>query len=82
MNVPESGDFVLPALNHVGLYSTEPAIPQFEQMAVNLLDASESNILPAEKAPGDMAATIEDVKTTRARLSYGGGSWPWRRCRC
>ncbi|HWE00984.1 MAG TPA: VWA domain-containing protein [Tepidisphaeraceae bacterium] len=73
VNVPVSGDFVLPALNHVGLYSTEPPVPQFERMAVNLLDPGESDTLPAERAPGDMSATIEDVKTTRARFEL----WWW-----
>ena len=45
---PPSGDFVLPALNHVGLYTTDPPVPQFEKIAVNLLDANESNLVPAD----------------------------------
>ena len=59
--------------DHVGLYTTEPAIPQFERLAVNLLDPEESNVLPAEKAPGDMNAVVSDQKTTRARLEL----WWW-----
>lgn len=71
--VPASGDFVLPALNHVGLYTTDPPVPQFERMAVNLLDANESNLLPADKPPGDTNATVEDQKAGRARVEL----WWW-----
>ena len=49
--VPEAGDFALPALDRVGVYTTDPPIPQFEQMAVNLLDANESNLVPADARP-------------------------------
>jgi von Willebrand factor type A domain/Aerotolerance regulator N-terminal len=60
--IPATGDFVLPPLDHVGLYRTEPAIPQFERLAVNLLDADESDINPSQIPPGKvgtMAATTE-----------------------
>jgi hypothetical protein len=50
--VPPTGDFALPAIERVGLYSTDPPIPGFEQIAVNLLDANESNLMPADTAPG------------------------------
>ncbi len=59
LSVPDAGDFALPALDHVGIYSTDPPIPQFEKLAVNLLDANESNLLPTDKNP----AGIEDVVT-------------------
>jgi hypothetical protein len=59
LKVPAQGDFALPALDHVGLYKTDPPIPQFERMAVNLLDSNESNLLPATTAPG---GTPEGVK--------------------
>jgi hypothetical protein len=52
VNVPPTGDFVLPALDKVGLYQTDPPIPQYENIAVNLLDSNESNLLPAPVAPG------------------------------
>ena len=52
LKVPETGDFALPPLSYVGLYATDPPIPQYEQMAVNLLDANESNLVPANAAPG------------------------------
>jgi hypothetical protein len=71
--IPATGDFALPPLEHVGLYTTEPAVPQFEQLAVNLLDANESNLVPAETAPGNSTAAVEDVKDTHARLEL----WWW-----
>lgn len=71
--VPENGDFALPPLDHVGVYTTEPAIPQFEKLAVNLLDANESDLAPAKDAPGDIKAQVEEVKTTKARLEL----WWW-----
>lgn len=71
--VPVTGDFALPAMNRVGLYTTSPPIPQFEQMAVNLLDANESNLLPADHAPGDINAPIEAAGNTKARLEL----WWW-----
>jgi hypothetical protein len=71
--VPADGDFALPPLDHVGVYSTEPAVPQFEKLAVNLLDANESDLVPADKAPGDINAPVEEVKDTKARLEL----WWW-----
>lgn len=52
VNVPQAGDFALPPLDHVGIYSTTPAIPGFENIAVNLLDPNESDLIPADRAPG------------------------------
>ena len=40
---------------------------------MNLLDANESNLVPADRAPGDMNAPIEEVKDTNARLEL----WWW-----
>ncbi|HEX4797040.1 MAG TPA: BatA and WFA domain-containing protein [Humisphaera sp.] len=71
--IPESGDFALPPLDHVGVYITDPPIPQFEKLAVNLLDANESDLVPADRAPGDINAPIEEVKDTKARLEL----WWW-----
>jgi hypothetical protein len=73
VRIPPTGDVVLPALNHVGVYSTDPPVPQFEKIAVNLLDASESNLMPADKAPGDSTAQIETRKAGRTRLDL----WWW-----
>ncbi|HWE92812.1 MAG TPA: BatA and WFA domain-containing protein [Tepidisphaeraceae bacterium] len=73
IKVPDTGDFVLPSLDHVGLYTTDPPVPQFEQMAVNLLDANESNLVPAEKAPGDINAVTVTAQNAPARLEL----WWW-----
>jgi hypothetical protein len=58
VTVPPQGDFALPALEHVGVYSTDPAIPQYEKIAVNLLDPNESNLLPASAPPGNVGDAI------------------------
>jgi hypothetical protein len=69
--VPETGDFVLPALERVGLYKTEPPIPQFEQMAVNLLDSNESNLVPSDKVPGGVGEVQKGDAKKRLEL------WWW-----
>jgi len=63
--VPPNGDFVLPALNRVGLYQTDPPIPQYENIAVSMLDSNESNLLPADVAPGSNghATAVASAKT-------------------
>jgi len=53
--VPAGGDVALPALSQVGLYQTQPPVPQFEKIAINLLDENESNILPMATPPGQAA---------------------------
>jgi len=62
----EGGDFVLPALDKVGVYSLDPPIPQFEKIAVSLLDANESNLMPQTLAPGGIGQT-----------ATGRGKAPW-----
>jgi hypothetical protein len=52
--VPPTGDFALPPLDQVGLYRTNPVVPQYERVAVNLLDEIESNVLPLDKPPGSI----------------------------
>ncbi|MCS7032711.1 MAG: VWA domain-containing protein [Phycisphaerae bacterium] len=52
LEVPATGDFALPPLDRAGIYRTEPAIPQFERLAVNLLDEAESNLQPVDEVPG------------------------------
>jgi hypothetical protein len=71
--IPATGDFALPPLERVGIYSTKPAIPQFQQIAVNLLDPNESNLMPSDAPPGDANAAVEEVKDSRARLEL----WWW-----
>jgi hypothetical protein len=70
--VPKAGDFVLPALDKVGLYSTDPPIPQYEKIAVSLLDQTESNLLPAPVAPGS-GGQATPVATGKSRLEL----WRW-----
>jgi hypothetical protein len=70
--VPPSGDFVLPALDKVGVYSTDPPIPQYEQLAVNLLDANESNVLPNPDPPGKIGK-VESTGSVKSRLEL----WWW-----
>jgi hypothetical protein len=59
VNVPDSGDFALPALDYVGIYRTDPVIPQFERVVVNLLDPSESNLVPVDNPPGNIGEAVQ-----------------------
>jgi len=71
--IPPTGDFALPALNKVGVYTTDPVIPQFERIVVNLLDSNESNLLPlTDKAPGGVGTAIASTGS-RSRLDL----WWW-----
>ncbi len=73
VEVPEAGDFVLPALKHVGIYTLDPIIPDFERLAVNLLDDRESNTLPiTTRAPGNIGEAVI-AGTGRSRLDL----WWW-----
>jgi hypothetical protein len=56
--VPQQGDFAFKPLDRVGLYSTEPALPPFEQIAVNLLDYNESNLVPVDQPPGGIGEAM------------------------
>jgi hypothetical protein len=70
LKIPDTGDFALPPLDHVGIYTTEPAVPQYEKIAVNLLDSNESNTLPVAAAPGQAGAEVKDVKDQKARREW------------
>jgi uncharacterized protein YegL len=70
--VPATGDFALPALERVGLYETDPPIPGFEKIAVNLLDSNESNLLPSDTAPGG-GTTPAVAAGSKSRLEL----WWW-----
>ena len=72
MPVPAAGDLVLPPLDRVGVYRTDPPIPGYEQIAVNLLDPNESNIQPATAAPGG-GGDAETVAGGKSRLDL----WWW-----
>jgi hypothetical protein len=56
--IPETGDVALPALDRAGVYTVEPPIPPFDQVAVNLLDFNESNVVPVDQPPGGIGETI------------------------
>ncbi len=56
--IPLTGDFALPPLDQVGLYTTDPPVPQFEHFGVNLLDATESNTLPVTQPPGNVGEAV------------------------
>ena len=71
--VPPSGDFVLPAMNLVGIYKTDPPVEQYERLAVNLLDANESNLLPVDAPPGGVMGEAIAVGATKSRLEL----WWW-----
>lgn len=70
--VPAAGDFALPPLDAVGIYTLDPPVPQYEQIAVNLLDENESNLVPVTVAPGNIGQTI-DQAAGRSRLDL----WWW-----
>jgi uncharacterized protein YegL len=71
VKIPDAGDVALPALDKVGVYTTEPPIPQYEKIAVNLLDSSESNLLPVSQPPGGGTA-VEGI-AGKSRLEL----WWW-----
>ena len=70
--VPAQGDLALPPLDRVGLYSTDPPLPPFDQIAVNLLDFNESNIVPVEQPPGGVGEAIAQ-SAGKSRLEL----WWW-----
>jgi hypothetical protein len=72
IKVPPTGDFVLPPLNRVGLYTTDPPIPRFEKIAVNMLDANESNLVPIDHTPGDPTSKVSSA-SGKSRLEL----WWW-----
>ncbi len=63
IKIPEAGDFVLPALDHVGLYTLDLPIPGYQRMAVNLLDTNESNLIPSKQPPGDIGTRVASGKS-------------------
>jgi hypothetical protein len=69
--IPATGDVVLPPLQHVGLYATQPPVPGLEQIAVNLLDENESNLNPLSLGGGK--ATSIAAANDRAHSDL----WRW-----
>lgn len=70
--IPATGDLVLPPLDKVGLYTITPGAPGEDQLAVNILSESESNLRPAELPPGHAGQTIT-AQSGKARLEL----WWW-----
>ena len=70
--IPPEGDIALPSLNRVGVYALDPPVPPFDQIAVNLLDFSESNTVPIAEAPGGIGETLT-TSAGRSRLEL----WWW-----
>ena len=72
IKIPPEGDIALPSLNRVGVYALNPPVPPFDQIAVNLLDFSESNTVPVAEAPGGIGETLQ-TSAGRSRLEL----WWW-----
>ena len=72
VDVPPAGDFALPPLQRVGVYTTDPVVPQYERLAVNLLSDTESNVLPTDTAPGN-AGPAKAADAGRTPLQW----WWW-----
>ena len=71
VRVDENGGVTLGPFDRVGVYRTEPSLPQFERIAVSLLDADESNLLPARGEPG---AAGGEAAAEEAGADAGGGA--------
>ena len=71
VDVPEAGDFALPPLDFVGVYRTDPVIPQYERIVVNMLDPNESNLVPADAPPATSANPVRRIGQARMEL------WWW-----
>src|SRR4051812_39996251 len=71
VKIPTAGDFVLPALDQVGLYTLDVPVPGYDKLAVNLLDTNESNLIPADTAPGGVGEMVAPSGKSRVEL------WWW-----
>jgi hypothetical protein len=68
IKVPETGEFALPALSRVGLYTLDVPVPGYDKLAVNLLDPNESNLIPSPQAPGGIGEVQSSAGKTRMEL--------------
>ena len=79
--IPAGGTATLAVdpLDRVGIYATRPVLPQFERIAVSLLDETESNLLPSATDPGNLAGL--DAGPSAAAETSGRGvrdvEWWW-----
>ncbi len=67
LTLSPTGDGVLPALEKVGLYRTEPALAPYSPIAVNLLNPIESDLSPADHAPGGVGRTVSGARSAARR---------------
>ncbi len=75
--VDESGGLTLGPFESVGVYRTEPPVPQFSHVAVSLLDPSESNLLPGYTDPGALSGTDAIRAATEQREGDEGEQIEW-----
>jgi hypothetical protein len=68
IKIPETGEFALPALTRVGLYTLDVPVPGYDKLAVNLLDPNESNLIPSPQAPGGIGEVQSSAGKTRMEL--------------
>jgi uncharacterized protein YegL len=71
VKIPDAGEIALPSLDRVGLYTVDPPVPQFEKIAVNMLDANESNLFPVNQPPG--GGVVAESTSGKSRLEL----WWW-----
>jgi hypothetical protein len=70
--VAPDGDVALPALDRVGVYALDPPVPPLDQIAVNLLDYNESNIIPMDQPSFvDKESVVQGAGKSRLEL------WWW-----
>jgi len=68
------GEAVLPAFKRVGIYETEAEVePPHGRLAVNLLDAVESDLRPAEA----LEVAAESISSSGDAQSVQRPIWPW-----
>ena len=73
------GSLAVDGLDRVGVYRTEPVLPQFERIAVSLLDETESNLLPSPTDPGNLSG-VEPAQAAADEKAGGGVrdvEWWW-----
>lgn len=74
--VEDNGTLTLGPFERVGIYATDPALPQFERIAVSLLDENESNLLPSPTDPGNLQG-IEPAALAQGEEAAAPRSVEW-----
>ena len=77
----QGGVVTLGPFERVGVYRTEPLLPQFERIAVSLLDDTESNLLPNPTDPGNLSGLQKEELASAADDEEGAAvrniEWWW-----